>query len=666
MKRIRTMFILLLVTATNSFAQISEGGVPPSFFNNNLRNTVAMKTMPRVNVDSLRSADEKDRNNNKPFRFGYAMKVNLNLENSGTWETLENGDKIWRLKIFSEDAYSINLIFDKFWLPENSQFFVYSEDRNMVLGAFTARVSNSEYNMFATDLIQGNTIVLEYYESAYSKEAIINIDKVIHAYKDMFGYEERGLGGSGSCNIDINCSQGNDWCLEKRAVSMVMVDDNTAFCSGCLINNVRQDLTPYFLTANHCYYNSSGIQTSNPATNIFRFHYWRPTCNGSGPSIYYSIAGATMMAHYAGSDFALLKLSSVNLAGFGILFAGWDRTTTPAQNSTTIHHPRGDAMKISCDIHPLVSVSWNGGPQSHWRAIFDQGIVQNGSSGAPLFNQNHKIVGQLHGNQNNKCVLTDNNCHCTQTPIGEYGRFDISWNGGGTASTRLKDWLDPDNTGVMSLEPTGPMTFLVNKTLTGTHRYTVVNDLYIAGNIQINNSCAPNNTPFTTEPGSNVVIKGKSISIAPGTSFKAGSTVSIVATNNPVECNYFIDGDHFFCFIIIFPRQNTFDNIENDTLIDENAIFMQKSLELAAEITEITDVNFNVFPNPSDGNFMVKITGKIQPYTIEIFNSLGGLLGNVNCNDEFVGINRNDLNAGVYYVKMTMGEKVIVKKIIIE
>ena len=102
-------------------------------------------------------------------------------------------------------------------------------------------------------------------------------------------------------------------------------------------------------------------------------------------------------------------------------------------------------MKISHDLHPVVAVDWQGGAQNHWRAIFDQGIVQHGSSGSPLFNQNNRIVGQLHGNQNNLCGTTDadNACHCKQTPIGEYGRFDISWTGGGTNATRLSSWLAP-------------------------------------------------------------------------------------------------------------------------------------------------------------------------------------------------------------------------------
>ena len=32
-----------------------------------------------------------------------------------------------------------------------------------------------------------------------------------------------------------------------------------------------------------------------------------------------------------------------------------------------------------------------------------------------------------------------------------YGKLAVSWNGGGTSATRLKDWLDPVNTGALSM-----------------------------------------------------------------------------------------------------------------------------------------------------------------------------------------------------------------------
>ncbi|MDR1983320.1 MAG: trypsin-like peptidase domain-containing protein [Prevotellaceae bacterium] len=467
-----------------------------------------MVKMPLVNADSLLLADRAETDINKPFRFGYAIDVDMGFQNSGTWEILNNGDKIWRLKIHSEKAFSINLIYDKFWLPEGSQFFVYNEDKSMVLGAFTADVSNNKQNVFATDLIQGNTIVLEYYEPCDVKGGIINIDKIIHGYVNTFS---SGLGSSANCNIDVNCSPGNGWDNEKNAVSMILVDDNTAFCSGCLINNVEQDFTPYYLTANHCL-------SGNTATWIFRFKYWKPTCNGSNPTGWKSIVGATLRANHAATDFALLELSTIPPADFGLFYAGWDRTTFPATSATGIHHPRGDAMKISHDSDALTSVSWGTVTTNHWRAIFEQGIVQHGSSGSPLFNQNHRIVGQLHGNYNNGCGTTNNTCHCSQTPIGEYGKFDVSWEGGGTDDTRLSNWLDPNETNPPMLDG------LFIPTISGPdYLYSFQQTTYTINNL-------PSGTTVTWSISSNAsIISGQGTSQVT-ISICSGETATLTAT----------------------------------------------------------------------------------------------------------------------------------------
>jgi len=37
-----------------------------------------------------------------------------------------------------------------------------------------------------------------------------------------------------------------------------------------------------------------------------------------------------------------------------------------------------------------------------------------------------------------------------------------------------------------------------------------------------------------------------------------------------------------------------------------------------------------------------------------------------NYNEELVGINRSDLNTGIYYVKLNMGDKVVVKKVVVQ
>ena len=45
------------------------------------------------------------------------------MTNAGNWTVLTNGDKLWTMEISSPNALSINLLYDKFWLPEGTSLF---------------------------------------------------------------------------------------------------------------------------------------------------------------------------------------------------------------------------------------------------------------------------------------------------------------------------------------------------------------------------------------------------------------------------------------------------------------------------------------------------------------------------------------------------------------
>ena len=102
--------------------------------------------MPAVDIAKLQAEDEADAKLGRPFRFGYAHSVNINLMEAGHWQTLENGDRLLRLTIAAPDALSINLLFDKFWLPEGAKFFIYSNDRKHSIGAFTSANNQGSRN----------------------------------------------------------------------------------------------------------------------------------------------------------------------------------------------------------------------------------------------------------------------------------------------------------------------------------------------------------------------------------------------------------------------------------------------------------------------------------------------------------------------------------------
>jgi V8-like Glu-specific endopeptidase len=255
-----------------------------------------------------------------------------------------------------------------------------------------------------------------------------------------FGYKKFGTdyfgnpGASAACNVNVVCPEAVGWENERNSVALIVVNGQES-CTGSLVMNTCNTNRPYFLTANHCL-------SGNVANRVFQFQTWSNTCignNGWREDVHFN--GATLRANNAASDFALLELNQTPPANSGITYSGWNRNINVPNGSVGIHHPAGDLMKFSRDLDPSGVSSW-GGTNNHWVSVFEQGTVQPGSSGSPLYDMNHRIVGQLHGDQQNQ------GNYCAQRR-GEYGKFDQSWIGGGTNTTRLSNWLDPTNTGVL-------------------------------------------------------------------------------------------------------------------------------------------------------------------------------------------------------------------------
>lgn len=430
------LLALTLLVSGSAFSQISSGGQPASF-SKALTSSVDTKVMPLVDVEALLAEDAvapKD----EPFRFGNPFDVNYDLKNSGTWDVLENGDRLWRLRIMSRDAYSINLIYDRFVIPEGASLFVYSDDKSYVIGGFT-RENMTPTTRFATSPVRGDVIVVEYREPADAQfQGEITISRVIHAYKDLFDVV-KGFGDAGSCNNNVHCPEAADWQNEVRAAAMIINGGGSRLCSGSMVNNVRQDLTPYFLTANHCL-------GGDYSTWTFVFNYESPNCTNIDGPLNQTVVGATLRSNASASDFGLLELFSIPPESYNVFYGGWNAVDTAAHGVVGIHHPSGDIKKISWEYDPVTSSNYLGLPNSgtsHWRVeVWDDGTTEPGSSGSPIYDNNHRVIGQLHGGW----------AACNFDTADYYGKFSRSWNDGASASTRLKDWLDPDNTGALVLD----------------------------------------------------------------------------------------------------------------------------------------------------------------------------------------------------------------------
>lgn len=435
--------IFFLSPLNQSFAQVSIGGTPMSFFYENLSKEISSVRMPAVDVQKLL---EEDRINAEhifdlPYRFGSVTNVNYNFNNSGTWNVLPDGSRIWRLRITSEGALSVYAAFNNFYLPEGAKLFAYNEDKTYVLGAFT-HLNNPADFKFAIAPMPFDKIILEYYEpKSAAGQGKFDIAQLIYGYKDIFGFVSDNADAL-PCNININCPIGAPWVDHKRSVAKMVFSDQGGswLCTGSMINNTANDRKRYFLTAEHC-------TSDNYSTMILFFNYENPTCIGAGGPTNMTVVGTTVRAANYALDVRLLEVNSPIPGSYNVFYNGWDRSGVTPTNEAAIHHPGGDNKKISIDNNPAVSSSAFGGrlPNGFWRVTWDEGMTEGGSSGCPIYDQNKRVIGQNLGG-------TESNCTNPQAVLKYFGKFSESWAYGGSASNQLKDWLDPGNTGAMTID----------------------------------------------------------------------------------------------------------------------------------------------------------------------------------------------------------------------
>lgn len=444
--------------------------------------------LPTLDLASIRVEDAADESLGKPPRFAIPRKVSVTPDRHGTWESVDANTKLWRYVVKAPDALSLNLGFTRFRLPPDARLLIYSPDGKRVHGPVTAK-NNASYRQYWTPVVAASEIVVELtIPGAEVPQLELEIGLVGQGYRG-FGSEKGGKGGlppdsSGSCNMDVKCLlEADPWQDNVRAVAAYTLN-GSRYCTGSLVNNTAQDTKLYFMTANHC------LDTQSEANTIVTYwNYDNTTCRvpgsaasgqpGDGP-LDQTISGATLRATYAGSDFTLLELEGEVPQAFAQFWAGWDRTAyadpggpgngdtacSPDSLCAAIHHPSVADKRITFAEENTVSSGYAGnavppvpGNLTHTWVHWDPTPVfppnpsmtippqatEGGSSGSPLYNAQRRFIGQLHGGPSS-CGATGDNLSDV------YGRISVSWEGGGTPASRLKDWLDPAESGALTLD----------------------------------------------------------------------------------------------------------------------------------------------------------------------------------------------------------------------
>ncbi len=405
-----------------------------------------------IDAASLVARDlEKSTGSEKRLRFAEPFEAQANQRDFGQWEMLDDGLARWSLFIHAPGATDVNVGFSELVLPSGGTLRLSSADGAHTAGPYT-RNDVTDAGEFWTPMLPGDFIVIVVdVPLSLADQFRVTVGSVNSGYRDLLrsrsSAEKQDASKQDGCNIDVVCPVTAGWENPIRSVGRYTIS-GMYLCTGSLVMNQRADFRAYFLTANHCV-----STTAEAGSVVVYWNYQSPTCGAlSGGSLGQSQSGASLRATHSASDFALLELNSVPDAAFNVHYAGWDRSGGGISGAAGIHHPSGDEKAWSYENHALESTAYLGSTvdasATHWRIVdWDSGTTEGGSSGSGLWQgATQRIVGQLHGGY----------AACGNDQSDWYGKLSTSWTGGGTSATRLRDWLDPDNTGLTALDGQNP------------------------------------------------------------------------------------------------------------------------------------------------------------------------------------------------------------------
>ena len=383
-------------------------------------------TLPPIPPDSLQAL-QADENN-----FAYPFYVSLDVkQEASTWIA---GDSVhYALIIVSPGAYSLNVIFDDFFLPQGSQLALFNAGKQQ-----REIATRSPYPMFASPLISGDTMILHIQEPLEnSRQSRFRIGQISHGFKDV-GISALRL-KSNDCHININCPQAEAWKTQKQSVCRLVISGKR-YCTGTMINNTSYDGTPYVLTANHCIANSS-----EAITTLFYFNHEYSDCASTGTlPINFNISGSELIATGKDKllDFSLLKLPYKPSEEFNVYYSGWNIGTSQ-KGEGCVHHPAGTAKRLALNEKALDTKTFEGAgtnfiKNSHWFiSEWARGTTEGGSSGSALLNPNKQVIGVLTGGESN----------CESPKNDYFQQISFAWNYFSEPRYQLKAWLDPINSG---------------------------------------------------------------------------------------------------------------------------------------------------------------------------------------------------------------------------
>ncbi len=183
----------------------------------------AFVKLPQLDIQKELNHDI-DNNKSRPLRYAVAAKIDNvfikdNTSQGGQWNKLADGSWVWRLKISTEKALSLDVSLDDYFLPPTAKLKIYDWTGNLAKGPFTDKNNNSYRQLWPGSII-GHEVTLELTVSDhYKKYVSFALNRVFRGFRAIWQevdvISKRGqlpfwnnidnpyLSNSGACNVVI-------------------------------------------------------------------------------------------------------------------------------------------------------------------------------------------------------------------------------------------------------------------------------------------------------------------------------------------------------------------------------------------------------------------------------------------------------------------------------
>ncbi|MCA9294688.1 MAG: trypsin-like peptidase domain-containing protein [Phycisphaerales bacterium] len=435
-------FLLPLIAPTPQACAAPESA--STFFCPPTIDAAAWQAVPTIDWDAPPELPPPD----ESARSGRSIGVNIpapnlgtiNILNHGQWTLLADGANLFHARIAVPQALALRINVLSAAVPADAVLTIGDAEGHVAAQYF--ELADTMDRAFWTPTVRASAVLIELWTPAGADpiDCILEVSDVAAITAPLEAPEVSGASQpltyiAEPCHLDAACEFAADAPQRASVVRLEYIADKFPYmCTGFLIEDgdPRTNI-PWVVTARHA------IATQDVADTVEAHFFEEHTqCSGTARMNVQTRIGANYIISLADTDFSLLRL--LQDPPPGAAFAQWEidpPKPSPDDPVSFVHYPGLTQKRVGagilsredpCTSRTALAVDLRGG----------FGFGENGSDGAPLFDSQGLLIGQLIG----QCLngdFTAPTCETGPQRLHTFGDFRTT-----TKDLELDKWLATD------------------------------------------------------------------------------------------------------------------------------------------------------------------------------------------------------------------------------